>query len=79
MAITIMRAAHRRRTYVVTLFTELFASVLNWLERIPDRKVLVYHNITPTLFLLASTMFTWKRTGGREQLSRLKALTEAVG
>jgi glycosyltransferase involved in cell wall biosynthesis len=52
--------------------------VLNWLERIPDRKVLVYHNITPhAYFAGVNDVYLEAARVGREQLSRLKALTEA--
>lgn len=54
------------------------AEVMAWLERIPDRKVLVYHNITPPAFLEGvNPVYHEAAQTGREQLSRLKTMTEA--
>jgi len=51
---------------------------LTWLRRIPDRKVLVYHNITPyTFFRGVNPLYAEAARMGREQLTILRALTEA--
>ena len=54
------------------------AEVMDWLERIPDGKVLVYHNITPPAFLAGvNPVYYEAAQTGREQLGRLKTMTEA--
>ena len=52
--------------------------VMAWLREIPDRKVLVYHNITPHTYFagIDGPLFEAAREG-RQQLDQLKALTEA--
>lgn len=54
------------------------AEVVSWLERIPDRKVLVYHNITPHTYFagISGPHFEAAQTG-RRQLDVLQKLTEA--
>jgi len=53
-------------------------NVLTWLRRIPDRKVLVYHNITPdTFFVGVNPLYAQAAKVGREQLGVLRTLTEA--
>jgi len=54
------------------------ASVLDWLEQLSARRVLVYHNITPHTYFAGvnETVLEATRTG-REQLDRLRTLTEA--
>lgn len=50
-------------------------AVLTWLEQIPDRKVLIYHNITPhTYFDGISPVHREAALRGREQLDELRAL-----
>ncbi len=52
--------------------------VVAWLERIPDRKVIVYHNITPhTYFAGINDVYLEAAQAGREQLKHLTALAEA--
>jgi glycosyltransferase involved in cell wall biosynthesis len=52
--------------------------VMAWLDSIPDRKVLVYHNITPhTYFAGVDGPLFEAAKRGREQLDQLRALTEA--
>jgi len=52
--------------------------VIAWLEQIPDRKVIVYHNITPhTYFAGVNDVYLEAAQAGREQLKHLTALTEA--
>ncbi len=52
--------------------------VLSWLERIPDRKVLIYHNITPhTYFAGVNERYREAARIGREQLDHLSELVEA--
>lgn len=52
--------------------------VIGWLKRTPDRKVLVYHNITPhAYFSGVNDVYLEAAQAGREQLGRLAALTEA--
>jgi glycosyltransferase involved in cell wall biosynthesis len=52
--------------------------VIGWLERIPDRKVIVYHNITPhTYFAGVNDVYLEAAQAGRGQLDRLRALTDA--
>ena len=52
--------------------------VIAWLERTPDRKILVYHNVTPhTYFAAVNEVYLEAAQVGREQLGRLRALTEA--
>ena len=54
------------------------ADVLAWLEQVPDRKVLVYHNITPHAYFAGvnDTYFEAARAG-RQQLRQFSTLTEA--
>ncbi|MBN1487937.1 MAG: glycosyltransferase [Anaerolineae bacterium] len=48
------------------------AVVLDWLEQLPVRKVLVYHNITPhTYFTGINPVYEARSKAGREQLSQL--------
>ncbi len=55
------------------------AEVLSWLEQIPDRKVIVYHNITPhTYFAGISGPHAEAARAGRRQLGHLRELTEAA-
>lgn len=50
---------------------------LAWLERVPDRKVIIYHNITPhTYFTGVNNLYLEAAQAGYEQLDRLRALTE---
>jgi glycosyltransferase involved in cell wall biosynthesis len=52
--------------------------VLAWLQNLPDRKVLVYHNITPPRYFAGiSETFYEETRQGREQLGRLCPLTQA--
>ena len=52
--------------------------VMAWLGQIPDRKVLIYHNITPPAYFAGiNPMYMEATRAGREQLSELAALTEA--
>jgi glycosyltransferase involved in cell wall biosynthesis len=54
------------------------SQVLNWLECIPDHKVLVYHNITPhTYFAGVNDVYLEAAQAGRDQLDQLVSLTEA--
>lgn len=49
-----------------------------WLQRVPDRKVIVYHNITPHHYFAGINETFYERTrSGREQLKQLCALTLA--
>jgi glycosyltransferase involved in cell wall biosynthesis len=51
---------------------------MDWLSAIPDRKVLVYHNVTPhTYFAGVDGPLFEAAKRGREQLGRLRAVTEA--
>jgi glycosyltransferase involved in cell wall biosynthesis len=53
-------------------------SVLSWLEQVPDRKVLIYHNITPHAYFDGiNDVYREVAQAGRAQLDRLRALTEA--
>lgn len=52
--------------------------VLAWLKNVPDRKVLVYHNITPhTYFVGINDVYLEAARAGRSQLGQLSKLTEA--
>jgi len=52
--------------------------VLDWLEKVPDRKVIVYHNITPhTYFAGINDVYFEAAQAGREQLNHLSKVTEA--
>ena len=52
--------------------------VLSWIEQIPDRKVVVYHNITPHAYFNGiNDVYRQAAEVGREQLDRLRVLTEA--
>jgi len=52
--------------------------VMAWLDEIPDRKVLVYHNVTPhTYFAGVDGPLLEASKRGREQLAQLRAMTEA--
>lgn len=53
-------------------------AVLSWLEQVPDRKVVVYHNITPHVYFDGiNDVYREAAEVGREQLDRLSVLTEA--
>ncbi len=52
--------------------------VLSWLEQVPDRKVVIYHNITPPAYFAGINEFYFEAAqSGRKQLDRLRALAEA--
>ena len=52
--------------------------VMAWLEQVPDRKVVVYHNITPHVYFAGVNDFYLEAAqAGREQLERLRTLAEA--
>lgn len=54
------------------------AEVMSWLEQVPDRKVVIYHNITPhTYFAGINDLYFEAAREGREQLDRLRELAEA--
>jgi len=54
------------------------SAVLSWLEQVPDRKVVVYHNITPHVYFDGiNDVYQEAAEIGREQLDRLSVLTEA--
>jgi len=54
------------------------SEVMAWLDGIPDRKVLVYHNITPQAYLAGFDGPLYEAAKrGREQLDQLRAITEA--
>jgi len=51
--------------------------VMDWLEQIPDRKVVLYHNITPhTYFAGINDVYLEAAQAGRQQLRQLSTLTE---
>jgi glycosyltransferase involved in cell wall biosynthesis len=53
--------------------------VMAWLRELPDRKVLVYHNVTPhTYFAGVNTVMAESAREGREQLGEVLALVEAA-
>jgi len=50
--------------------------VMEWLAQLPDRKVLIYHNITPhTYFAGINDVYMAASKAGREQLPDLQSLT----
>jgi glycosyltransferase involved in cell wall biosynthesis len=52
--------------------------VMSWLQSIPDRKVIIYHNITPHQYFAGiSETFYENARAGREQLRQLCMLTQA--
>jgi len=52
--------------------------VMSWLRRVPERKVLIYHNITPhTYFAGINGPLAEAAKRGRRQLSQLRDLTAA--
>jgi glycosyltransferase involved in cell wall biosynthesis len=54
------------------------ADVMSWLGRLPDRKVLIYHNITPHAYFTGiNGPLAEAAKRGRNQLNQLKDLTEA--
>jgi glycosyltransferase involved in cell wall biosynthesis len=54
------------------------ADVLAWLDQLPDRKVLVYHNITPPAYFAGiNETYLEAAETGREQLRNLSAQTVA--
>jgi glycosyltransferase involved in cell wall biosynthesis len=54
------------------------ADVLAWLHQVPDRKVLVYHNITPhSYFAGINDTYLEASQAGRQQLRQLRTQTEA--
>lgn len=54
------------------------ADVWDWLHRLPDRKVVCYHNITPHHFFAGiNETFYDASQQGRQELPRLQLLTEA--
>jgi glycosyltransferase involved in cell wall biosynthesis len=53
--------------------------VMAWLRQLPDRKVLVSHNVTPhTYFSGVNTVMTESAREGREQIGEVLALVEAA-
>jgi glycosyltransferase involved in cell wall biosynthesis len=51
--------------------------VMAWLERVPDRKVFIYHNITPHAYFAGiNDVYLEAARAGREQLNSLRALTD---
>jgi glycosyltransferase involved in cell wall biosynthesis len=53
--------------------------VMAWLRELPDRRVLVYHNVTPhTYFAGVNTVMAESAREGREQLGEVLALVEAA-
>ena len=51
---------------------------MDWLGRVPDRKVLIYHNITPHHYFAGiSAAYLEAARSGRQDLDRLRALTDA--
>jgi len=54
------------------------SAVMSWLEKIPDRKVLIYHNITPHTYLAGiNEPLAEAARRGRSQLARLKDICDA--
>ncbi len=54
-------------------------AVLDWLQDVPDRKVLIYHNITPhTYFKGINEGYYEAARTGREQLPQLRPLVDAA-
>lgn len=52
-------------------------AVMDWLGQTPDRKVVIYHNITPqSYFAGINDVYLEAAQAGREQLDRLRTLTE---
>lgn len=52
--------------------------VISWLTRLPDRKVIVYHNITPhEYFAGINDVYLEAAKAGRGQLGRLSSLVDA--
>ncbi len=52
--------------------------VLSWLEQVPDRKVVIYHNITPHVYFAGvNELYLEAAQAGRKQLDRLRTLAEA--
>ncbi len=52
--------------------------VLQWLQTLPDRKVLIYHNITPaSYFAEINDIFFEETYAGRRQLAQLLPITAA--
>ena len=53
-------------------------AILDWLEKVPDRKVIVYHNITPHKYFAGiNDVYLEAAQAGREQLNHLSKVTEA--
>lgn len=52
--------------------------VMTWLEQIPDRKVMIYHNITPHAYFDGiNDVYLEAAQAGRKQLDQLATLVEA--
>jgi len=52
--------------------------VMSWLEQVPDRKVVIYHNVTPhTYFAGVNELYFEAAQEGRRQLDRLRELAAA--
>jgi glycosyltransferase involved in cell wall biosynthesis len=52
--------------------------VLSWLEQVPDRKVVIYHNITPHVYFAGIDSLCFEAAqAGRMQLDYLRTVTEA--
>ncbi len=52
--------------------------VISWLARLPDRKVIVYHNITPhEYFAGINDVYLGAARAGREQLEQLRCVVDA--
>jgi glycosyltransferase involved in cell wall biosynthesis len=60
-------------------YSQYYSSeTMRWLWQIPDRKVLIYHNITPAAYFAGfNEVYAERARLGRAQLPRLAALTEA--
>jgi glycosyltransferase involved in cell wall biosynthesis len=75
-------AQYARRTSEEDVLLVHFAlsfsrDVMDWLARVPSRKVLIYHNITPHRFFKGINPVLYESARfGREQLSRLRPLFE---
>lgn len=53
------------------------AALLDWLESLPDRKIIIYHNITPAHFFYGvNEGYEEAALNGREQFRRLRGLTD---
>ena len=73
------RRASPEDVLLVHFALDFSRDVMDWLARIPGRKVLLYHNITPPRFFKGINRVLYDSARlGREQLSQLRSLFDVA-